>query len=281
MAKTPINAALVELHGKLDAFVYRKLEGETIVARMPHKTDRVPNANQLAVREVFLRGAKYARSVFADPVRKQQYQELAVRAGTPASRLFGFILADYAEPPKIKEINLTRYNRRVGDEIRVFADDNGEVVGVTMALKRANGTVLESGPAVLRDDSWRYVATTVVPPEQPVTVVAVATDRPENMTEQSVVHRGTAPVIEAIDGTGYQGRVGDPIVIRASDDVGVTNVFVMLRSAADTEIESGDALLVNGQWRYLGRTATALPVVVGVSVTDAEGNTAEQRTQLG
>lgn len=281
MGKTPVNAGLVDLRGRVDAFVYRKLEGDTIVSRLPHKTEIPPSESQAAVRERFLQATKYARGIFEDPVLKQRYVELAERRSIAPGRLFAFILRDFIKPPEIKSIDCTRYHRHIGDGIRVVADDDGEITGVTVTLKDANGAVLESGPAVLQLQSYRYTATTEIPPEGPITLVVAVTDLAENTTEQSIVLRGTVPVIEAIDGSGYHGLVGNPVVVRASDDIAVTGVFVMLRSLADVELESGDAVLVDGRWRYVGQMAHPVPVLVDVAVHDAAGNTAEQRAQVG
>ncbi len=178
MGKAPVNTALGSVRGQVDGWVYRQLEGETVIARRPReRTDVAPTAEQQAVRETFRRAAEFAKAVFADPVRKAAYRELALRRGFPGSRLFAFIVQDYAKAPAVTGIAADGYGRTVGDLIKVFATDNGEVVAVTVAFQAADGSVLESGPAAKGDDGWHYLASTTVAPGTPVTIVATATDR--------------------------------------------------------------------------------------------------------
>ena len=71
------------------------------------------------------------------------------------------------------------------------------------------------------------------------------------------------PVVDAIDLGAYHGAVGDPIMVRASDDVEVTGVTVVIRDESDAVLEQGAAVAQAGAWRY---TATAA-VAAGQSVT--------------
>lgn len=281
MAKTPVNSGLKRLQGELDGWVYRYTDVGTLVCRPATRTTIPPTEIQKNVRARFRQAAKYADAVFKDPARKEAYRVLAERRGIAPGRLFSYILGDFASPPDVSKVNVSKYHRHVGDVIVVDANDDGEVVGVTVALKRLDGLTLEEGAATLIDGSWHYLATTALLEEPVMTALVTARDRPGNETERSVFIRGTAPVIDAVEGSGYRGQVGDSIFVRASDDIGIANVFVMLRSAADVELESGDALLVDGKWRYLGQNAVTLPVRVQVSATDVTGKTTESATIVG
>ncbi len=188
MAKTPVNTGLEAVSGQIGAWVYRVVEGQTVIApRSKVDPNRPITTAQQDVRERFRRAAAYAKGVFDNPVRKASYLELALRRGFSAARLFGFVVQDYSRPPVITEVNVEGYHRQPGDPIKVFATDDGELTSVTVALKAADGTVLEEGPATLVDEAWRYVATTTVPPGDPVTVEATATDRPGHKTVAEVV----------------------------------------------------------------------------------------------
>lgn len=188
MAKTPVNSGLEQVRGRIGGWVYRLLEGETIIAPRPQRaTDDNPTETQKGVRETFRRAASYAKAVFDDPVRKAANLQLALKRGFAASRLFAFLVQDYAKPPEITEVNTSGYARQAGNPIDVFATDNGEVVGVHVALKEADGTVLEQGAAVVADAGWRYVATTTIPPGDPITVEVTATDRPGGRGIRSVI----------------------------------------------------------------------------------------------
>ena len=86
-----------------------------------------------------------------------------------------------------------------------------------------------------------------------------------------------APVVGAIDLSGYAGKSGGKIAIVATDDVGVAGVSVVIRNTVDsTVIEQGVALEEAGKWRY---TATAdapagASIVVEVTASDRPGNKA-------
>lgn len=84
-----------------------------------------------------------------------------------------------------------------------------------------------------------------------------------------------APVVNAIDLSGYRGRIGDAIRVRASDDVGVTAVNIAIRAEDLTVLEEGSAVLQFGTWVY---TATTLrqplvPVTIAATAVDHPGNT--------
>jgi hypothetical protein len=73
------------------------------------------------------------------------------------------------------------------------------------------------------------------------------------------------PQIKPLDLSEYKGRVGDPILIRAVDDIGLGDVEVTLTANNGTQIEQGKAVesgLRTGQWTY---TATA-PVALGSDI---------------
>ena len=59
-----------------------------------------------------------------------------------------------------------------------------------------------------------------------------------------------APTVQHIDISGYRGRAGDTIAIRAVDDFSVTKVSVQIRNAAGTLIEEGEAAKGLNCWRY-------------------------------
>jgi hypothetical protein len=187
MGKTPVNTALGEVRGKIDDWVFRRLEGETIVARKRRPQPDNPTANQVKVRERFREASDYAKDVYDDPIRKESYRLLAESRGVSAARLFSFIVGDYARPPEITRFNLTLYTRTVGSEIRVYATDDGEVTDVTVRLKRPDGSLIEEGGAVKSGAYWRYEASTDVPAGVAVTVEATAEDRAENLTTKAEV----------------------------------------------------------------------------------------------
>ena len=177
MAKTPLNPALGQLRGKVDGFVYRQLEGETIVSGLPEPRGRPPFDQLSPSQDQFRDAVHYAQAVCADPARRAAYARLARQRRVSAGRLFAFIVGDYLSPPVVTEIRIRDYRRRAADRIVVFAKDDCEVVSVEVVLKDAAGAVVESGPAASTPLGWRYVTTTDVSADAPLTIVATAKDR--------------------------------------------------------------------------------------------------------
>lgn len=73
------------------------------------------------------------------------------------------------------------------------------------------------------------------------------------------------PSFQYVDLVNYKGRVGDPIVIKALDDLGLVDVDVELVTQEGAPIESGKAVeqgTGSGKWIY---TATA-PVALGSTI---------------
>ena len=94
-----------------------------------------------------------------------------------------------------------------------------------------------------------------------------------------------APVVEAIDLTGYTGKAGQSLWIKATDDFEVKQVEVMIWDAAGNLIEEGLAERGSNltDWKYLTRTETIAGQSVRVQVTavDRPGNrTVAERWQF-
>jgi hypothetical protein len=77
-----------------------------------------------------------------------------------------------------------------------------------------------------------------------------------------------APTIAMLDVSDYKGRIGDPIYIRACDDVGVVDVNVRLTRADGTPIENGKAVengAGSGHWQY--RASVAVPLGTDIFIS--------------
>lgn len=90
------------------------------------------------------------------------------------------------------------------------------------------------------------------------------------------------PAVNAIDLRGYQRRIGDRILIRASKDAGVTTVNVAIRDSALAVLEEGAAVLEQGLWVYTA--TTEIPAAAGITITatavDRPGNTGTKTQPL-
>ena len=93
-----------------------------------------------------------------------------------------------------------------------------------------------------------------------------------------------APAVNEIDLSGYSGKIGDKIRVRASDDMEVSGVGVTIRAQDGAVLESGPAVKTPGDitWTYTATTALAQgqAASIEVSATDRPGHKTT-RTQPG
>ncbi len=78
-----------------------------------------------------------------------------------------------------------------------------------------------------------------------------------------------APSVDEVDLSGYAGRVGDPVVVLASDDFQVVSVAVSVSDAAGNPIESGAASEDpprSGRWLYNASAAVPAGTIVRIAV---------------
>ncbi len=83
-----------------------------------------------------------------------------------------------------------------------------------------------------------------------------------------------SPKVSSIDPSSYRGKVGDPLIVGATDDFEVVSVAVVLRDATDTVIEEGPAVMVGGRWTYTATQAVAggSSVTIEATAKDHAGN---------
>ena len=90
-----------------------------------------------------------------------------------------------------------------------------------------------------------------------------------------------APTVDAVDLSGYTGKSGEPIRIRATDDFEVVAVKVTIRTVEATTLEPGPAVAPGSpDWVYTTKTALTLGqhVSIDVTATDRPGH-ATTRTE--
>jgi len=93
-----------------------------------------------------------------------------------------------------------------------------------------------------------------------------------------------APSVDEVDVSGYAGRAGDAIVIRAHDDFDVTAVTVAVTKADGSAVESGAATETppnSGRWLYAATVAvpTGTSVKITVTATDRPGHTGTKQVE--
>jgi hypothetical protein len=90
------------------------------------------------------------------------------------------------------------------------------------------------------------------------------------------------PEIERIDLDGYEGGVGDEIVVTAHDDLGVVDVTVRLAGADGSTLESGAAAESppgSGRWVYRAQRPVEGTVQVTAIATDRPGGLARAQAE--
>src|SRR6476660_3556884 len=115
MAKVTLSPSLAGIRGRVDSFVYRQQNGQTVV--LPHTVpkDR-PTKAQKANRNRFSEAKDYAKIVLADPLRRERYRRLAVERKCPSNAL---LIANFLNPPTIELVELSGFRGRTGDQIRI------------------------------------------------------------------------------------------------------------------------------------------------------------------
>jgi len=81
-----------------------------------------------------------------------------------------------------------------------------------------------------------------------------------------------APVVDEIDLSGYAGKAGDVIKVRAHDDFAITGVEISIRDTGGTVLEHGPATLSSddGCWRYPATVNLAAGQQVAIDVTASD-----------
>jgi hypothetical protein len=156
MAKVELNKTVSALRGKIDDWVYRQQDGQTIVTPYREPKARTPSPAQKQARARFQAAHAYATEVLSDPLRRAVYQKIASARKRPANVL---LASNFLTPPTIEVVETAAYTGRVGELIRIVAFDAIAVAAVTVAIRTSNGVPVESGEAMNDHGVWNYRTT--------------------------------------------------------------------------------------------------------------------------
>lgn len=92
MAKTNLNTALKDLHGRVDEWVFKQYSYGTVVTRRPRMENVKWSPAQLAHRKRVQESGAFYQAVLADPELKSKYKAIATEKGIP---LTAVTLAEY------------------------------------------------------------------------------------------------------------------------------------------------------------------------------------------
>lgn len=183
MAKITNNPALFGASGKFgDIMVFRQLRGKTVFSYNKEKTGEL-SEKQLEVKARFNEAVTYAKTKIQDPLIKAEYE---AKLGDKFTSAYSVAMADFLRVPEIKNINLVSYNGQVGDKILIRAVDDFKVVSVSVLITNPEGTIVESGSAILMDNGldWEYTTTVANPTYLGDKIRVQATDLPGNVVSE-------------------------------------------------------------------------------------------------
>jgi hypothetical protein len=171
--KVTFNRSISRISGKLDDLVFREQNGQTVAVPFSPRPDN-PSPAQLDGRDRFKEAQAYAKRVLSDPLKRERYRTLAAARKCPPNAL---LISNFLNPPVLDHLELTDFQGRLNDPIRVLASDGIEVTAVTITVRRADGTVIESGSAARDHDVWVYRCSTSAVGEGLVQIEVAAQNR--------------------------------------------------------------------------------------------------------
>ncbi|TXF79239.1 hypothetical protein [Chryseobacterium sp.] len=186
MAKSKNNVVTHGLSGKVgDILVFRQLHGETVVAKAPRQKTAEDTPKQKAHKLKFQEAVVYGKSSLADPVTKELYRDRAEADPDKGLSAYTVAVADFLNAPEITEIDISDYNGKSGDMIRIKVTDDFDVKTVTVRIENADGTLVEEGAALEAGITWDYTATKNSTDLSGAKIIVRATDLPDNLTEKT------------------------------------------------------------------------------------------------
>lgn len=188
MAKISGNPAVKGARGMVNGtLVYRKYQDGMILAGAPEKSSKAPSEKQVAQREQFRLANFYASRVKKNPELLALYQQGAERRSYP--NVHSYIIADYFRMPEV--LSYAREVDETTSEVRivVLVVDLIAAKSVTLQVQTPDGTILESGSAIVEDDgqSWDYVPADPANLSSGNLLVAEVTDHPGHVVTRSFV----------------------------------------------------------------------------------------------
>ena len=185
MARVEQDSPLYGKRGRVGALIVRRLHGQTIVQAAEQGPRKPRSVAQQAHLDRTYQARLYGKTQTKDPVAKALY---ATRISKNCTSAYTVAVQDYMNAPEITLLDVSGYQGRVGDAIRVQATDDFGVISVHVRVVAAGGTQHEAGPATQQTDgSWLYSATQPIAAEPGAVVEAEARDRPGNVATERLV----------------------------------------------------------------------------------------------
>ena len=162
----------------------------------------------------------------------------------------------------------------------VFADNEAKNRTVAYMKKHLPPTEAQLEHRAHFTESVRRAVAALEDPARRAFYEAIAAERDVTAHLVALTDYLVAPSFKPLNLTDYKGQVGDPIVIRAVDDIGLADVKVTLTANDGRQIETGRAVedgIRSGTWIY--RATAAVPLGADIFIELVGYDHAGQRTQ--
>jgi hypothetical protein len=165
--------------------VFRTWNGRTYVSSSPQKP-RKQSAIQKENRLKFKMATHFAKYMMKDPVKKEEYKQLAKKMKLPNA--YTAAITEYMRKPEIKEVQLDGYSGKENQEIKVRAVKKGfEIEVVEVIISDEKGNVIEQGKALKGEIfNWSYKTTKTLQEYQSLQILIRARERTGNYVDKKV-----------------------------------------------------------------------------------------------
>lgn len=185
MAKIKENLLTKGFSGKVgNEMVFRQVDGETLVTKRRAKRGLLTPKEQV-VKDRFMDSVFYAKSALPNPSTREFYE--SAKKSFKARSAYAAAVSDYLTSPKLVRANVENYKGNEGNAIYVIAENNFKIREMTLQILRADGTLVESGPATPGDDAWYYHAKVDNTTFAGGKIIVTAKDRPGKTATLEVV----------------------------------------------------------------------------------------------
>ncbi|UOQ52669.1 hypothetical protein [Hymenobacter cellulosivorans] len=180
MARVTGNSLLQGLSGTIGGITVRQVGKQTIVSAAEGPKKAPPSDKQLTQRLRMHYAQCYAEILKQDPALKALYAT-GITDRLKNARLVA--ITDYLNAPEVLGADLSAYQGRPHDVIRLYATDDFAVTAVEAHLYSATDQLLVQGPAALQPEGcWLFSLPSVSLAEPAIRLEVRAFDRPGNQT---------------------------------------------------------------------------------------------------
>jgi hypothetical protein len=187
MAVVAMNDLTEGLSGKVGKIIFRTYLGKTYASSRPRKHKK-QSEQQRSNRDKFKLATQYAKRMMVDADMKAYYKGIAIQLALPNA--YTAAITDYMRKPQISEVDISGYNGRLGDRIKItVSKKNFKLASVDVIIASEDNRVLEQGPAQWHGgDQWEFRGEALLlSPEDSYVIMVTATDQIGAKTQELIV----------------------------------------------------------------------------------------------